>query len=424
MSTTMDTREKPVITGYDPEIRLYASRYVQGGRTTYSLDLSLAQVAGLLPAPDPANPQPGNRRIVPSHANAFGNYIREHAGWFSQSIALRSTSEFKFEPIDAVGGTEIGVVSLPFMALTEIHIIDGQHRILGIHNGLRQITSELERTRATLARLEKRKVSAEDEAEKLLSIETLKTKADELAEQRARFEKERVAVQLVVENDPAAYQQMFFDSADNQLRMKISVKVRFDTRRVVNRVLQDVIDHPLLAGRVDLESDVLTRQNENLLSAKHVAELIRIIAVGVGGRMGKRVEQAVDEDELRDKSMSFFDILAGLEPFTRVVRGQITPNDLRNSTIVASPAMLRILAGSYRELSRDWTDNKIESFYASLMPSLDKPASKDLVRRTGDLFFPGALSPNSRRQDLVAFTQIMSQWAEKWEDTQSGDGGK
>ena len=44
------------LTGYDPDIRFYATRYNQGGRTVYSVDLSLTQIAQLLPAPDPANP--------------------------------------------------------------------------------------------------------------------------------------------------------------------------------------------------------------------------------------------------------------------------------------------------------------------------------------------------------------------------------
>ena len=38
------------LTGYDPDIQFYATRYRQGGRTVYSLDLALTQIAELLPA--------------------------------------------------------------------------------------------------------------------------------------------------------------------------------------------------------------------------------------------------------------------------------------------------------------------------------------------------------------------------------------
>lgn len=412
MSTTapeLDTR--PIVTGYDPEIRFYASRYTQGGRTAYSLDLSLAQIAGLLPAPDPMDPQPGNRRIVPAHATAFGNYVREHDNWFSPGISLRATRPFQFDTMEQVGGTEIGVLSLPFMALTGIHILDGQHRILGIHTALRQITADIDKTRGLLTRLDKRPVPEAEVAEKERNLANLQARIDELVEQRRRFEAERIQVQIVIENDQTAYQQMFYDTADNQLPLKASVKVRFDARKAVNRVLQDALDHPLLSGRVDLEADQLGRQNPNLLSAKHVADIIRILTVGISGRIGKRIEANLDEAEVLNRTVSFLDLLSTLEPFDRLVGGEVTAPDLRNKAMIGSPVMLRVLAGTYRELILDgMAQDKIDGFFSDLTPHLDKPADPAWVSHTGDLFFPGALSPNSRRQDLVELTNLLVTW--------------
>jgi len=78
------------VTGYDPNVRFYATRYRQGGRRVYSLDLALTQIAGLLPAPNPANPTEGNRRVKESHARAFGEYVREQPDWVAPALVLRA----------------------------------------------------------------------------------------------------------------------------------------------------------------------------------------------------------------------------------------------------------------------------------------------------------------------------------------------
>ena len=104
------------VTGYDPDVRLYASRYRQGQRTVYALDMSLTQIASLLPKPDPSNPTEGNRRIKESHALAFGQYVRENAEWVAPALVLRAPDIFQFEVKESIGGTEFGVISFPQLA--------------------------------------------------------------------------------------------------------------------------------------------------------------------------------------------------------------------------------------------------------------------------------------------------------------------
>lgn len=421
MSTAIDTATRQEVTGYDPTVSFYASRYMQGARVVYALDLSLTQIAGLLPAPDPKSPQPGNRRITPAHALGFGNYVRGHRAWVAPGISLRSTDEFEFDVIREVEGAQFGVVTIPFLALTHIHILDGQHRILGIHVALRAITTELEKTKGQLSRLEKRRQSddqAEEEA-RLEQMVELKAKIQSLNIQRFRFEHERMSVQVYIEDEQSAYQQMFFDISDNALNITASVRARFDTRKPINRVLQDVLQHPLLEGRVDLESDRLGRQNHNLLSAKHVAEILRLQAVGIDGRMGRRVEMGIDETALLQQANQFFTLLS--DTFTdigSVASGEADPAELRTHSMVASPVMIRVLASVYRELKRRNISNlRIKRFFQALDPYLSKPATKEWVQRVGgELFFPGALSPSSRRQDLVELSQIMAGWGENQPD--------
>lgn len=414
--------ERPAVTGYDSLVRFYATRYLQGGRVVYSLDLSLAQIAGLLPAPDPASPQPGNRRIQPAHAAAFGQYIRSNKNWVAPAIVLRGTSEFSFEVLESIEGTEFGIISLPFLALTEIHILDGQHRILGMHLAIRGIATDLEKARAQLNRIERRKVPVGDDGtasaeadEKLSQIVEVKSRIEQLTAQRFRFEHERTSVQIFIEDEQLSYQQMFYDIADNALNITASVRARFDTRKAVNRVLQDVVQHSVLMDRVDLESDRLGRQNPHLLSAKHVADIIRINAVGIEGRIGRRVEADLDEAQLLERTNQFFTVLSEtLTGYKALISGDTTAPELRNRTMAGSPVMIRVLAGVFQQLKKKgMSQTRIKRFFNDLDPYLEQPASAEWVKNTGgDLFFVGALSPSSRRQDLVNLTQQMVSWAE------------
>jgi hypothetical protein len=105
-------------------------------------------------------------------------------------------------------------------------------------------------------------------------------------------------MQIFVEDVQTEFQQMFYDIANNALGITASVQARFDTRKIANRVLQDVLLHPLLMDRVDLENDRLGRTNPNLLTAKHVADLVRILAVGLEGRISRRLEAELHDNDL------------------------------------------------------------------------------------------------------------------------------
>src|SRR4051812_47188012 len=94
------------VTGYDTEDRFYGTRYSQGGRRVYNIDLSLVQIAACLPEPDPSNLTEGNRRVRESHAVAFGNYIRETEDWVSPALLLRGPDIFKFEVQQEIAGTQ------------------------------------------------------------------------------------------------------------------------------------------------------------------------------------------------------------------------------------------------------------------------------------------------------------------------------
>jgi hypothetical protein len=397
------------VTGYDTEDRFYATRYQQGGRPVFAIDLSLTQIAAYLPEPDPNNPTEGNRRVREAHAAAFGKYIRETEDWVSPALLLRGPDIFKFETREEVAGTQFGIVSLPRLARSDMRILDGQHRILGIHRAIQGIARDLEKQRDLLARAKRNHETAE--VIKLLS-EAIKA----LEYQRERLDRERISIQIMVEDDSTAYKQMFFDIADNALGITSSVRARFDNRKVVNRSLEDVMKHSLLANRVDMEQDRIGANNTNLLGAKHVADLVRSVAVGVDGRVGKRLEDELREDALVQLTNAFLDaLLEGFPDLARVADGEVTPEELRRASLLGSTSMFRVLAGVYHDLhAAQWDDEDITEFFSRLAPFMDVPVHADspwVTEVPGEVFSEGASAPKARRQDVRALNDTIVGWA-------------
>lgn len=399
-----------IVTGYDPDVRFFATRYRQGTRTVFSLDLSLTQIAGLLPTPNPANPTEGNRRIKEGHARGFGDYVRSQAEWVAPALVLRAPDIFGFDVRESIGGTEFGVISFPRLASTDLRILDGQHRILGIHMAIQGIADDIEKARSSLA------AARRTDAEPAL-LTQFQEQIERLSEQRERFDRERTSLQIFIEDDQAAYKQMFFDIADNALGITSSVRARFDSRKVVNRSLEDVMRHALLRGRVDPEQDRVGRNNPNLMGAKHVAELIRTIAVGIDGRIGRRLEDELREDALVQKTNNFLDtLLASFAPLASVADDELAPEELRKTSLLGSTVVLRVLAGTYTELvdRQKLDDDDIIDFFRKLAPHMEGPVASDSIwlrHVTDEVFSEGALAPRSRRQDLKALRDALVSWA-------------
>lgn len=397
------------VTGYDTEDRFYATKYVQGGRKVYNVDLSPLQVAAYLPEPDPANPTEGNRRVRESHAVAFGNYVRGNEDWVSPSLLLRGPDIFKFEKKEEIAGTQFGILSIPRLARSDLRILDGQHRILGIHRAIQGISRELEKERDLLARAKR---TGENDA----VIKELATKIKELEFQRTRLDRERISLQIIVEDDSVAYKQMFFDIADNALGITSSVRARFDSRKVVNRALEDVMKHSLLQGRVDLEQDRITANNPNLVGAKHVADIVRAVAVGVDGRVGRRLEDELREDALVEDANAFLDVaIDGFNDLARVADATVTPDELRKSSLLGSTTTLRVLAGVYHDLrAASWEDEDIADFFTKLSPYMDAPVRSEspwVQHVPNEIFSDGASAPKARRQDLRLLNDTIVGWA-------------
>lgn len=400
----------PAITGYDTNLRFYSSKYKQGGRTVFGLDLAPTEIAALISEPDPLTPSPGNRTIRPPHAVGFARYIREHSQWIAPAIILRAPAIFEFETIAEMDGAEFGYVSFPRLALLDLHILDGQHRILGIHLALKGIASDLDKARSDLASAQRVDPDSNAVAEATARIFELKL-------QRKRLADERITVQIFVEQDITAYRQMFFDIAENALGITASVKTRFDNRKVANRAFELTLDHPLLTGRVDPEGDRVGRGSPYLMGAKHLVEVIRVLQVGLNGRISRRNEDEFKEREMADRTKNFLTIMQKSFPqLDAVMLGQLSTASLRKTSVLGSVLMMRAIAGVYYELrhKKAFNDDMIRDFFAALAPHMGAPVYDQSIWMEQvplGIFKEGALAPQGRRQEIEALRDTIVGWA-------------
>jgi hypothetical protein len=398
------------MTGYDNEDRYFATRYKQGKRTVNAIDLSLSGVVNSVAKPDPKRPTEGNRQISESHARDFAKYVRENEDWVCPPLLLRSSNVFTFEQLEKIPeikGIEFGILSLPRRARNDLKILDGQHRILGLHFASEDIASELEKRRGLLA------AARRQENAELIHVHEAEIK--KLETQRSRMDRERIGMEIYIEDDPEEYKQMFVDIADNALGIKSAIRARFDHRKVVNRALDTVLKHALLDGRVDLQQDRVVGTNSNFLGAKHVADVIRTVAVGVSGRIGRRQESDLRDDELAERANDFFDVLTASFPVLNdLIEEKITPEQLRNTSLLGSATMLRVLAGVYHKLAQQKSDDEVIGFFSKLARYMKVPVpdKSPWLEVKGDVFSVGAKAPKARYQDMEELTNTIVKWSQ------------
>lgn len=407
MTITTDEIDSIEISGYETADKFLATRYRQGGRNVFDIDLSLTQVASYVPKPDPEKPTEGNRKIRVAHADTFAEYVMWNDGWVAPALLLRAPQGvLEFEVIKEIGGIQWGVLSIPKLARTELNIVDGQHRILGIHLAAEKVARLLDEARAHLAR------SKETGDQNLIRGAEVKIK--NLQRIRQRLSDERISLQILIIDDPTAYRQVFVDIADNALGITNAIKVRFDTRKVVNRSLPDVFDHYLLRGHVDMEQDRIVGSNPNLVSAKHVSEIVRTLEVGLNGRISKKLESELQEQELVRHSHEFFDSLVGGFPeIAAVAQGSLKVPELRESSMLGSTVMLRVLAGVYHDLTKlhGKSPSEVTDFFNSLSTHMQAPVSEDSPWVDTGVVMAGSSAPTARRQDLMTLQEKIVEWS-------------
>ena len=391
----------------------------QGGRTVYTLRVPLTDLSTILPVPDPSNVDKDNRRVDRLHAKQFGEYLDKKQDWVAPALLARDSGGCLFEKVDDEGS--IGYLTVPWAmgGISSLRTIDGQHRVLGVSLEKQRITDAI----AAVDRDMARKLTAERTTK-------LQAERDKLIAQMNRLRGEFVGLDIYVEKDPIKAQQMFVDVADNAKGISSAVRARFDSSKVANRTLSAIIDHPLLKGRVDAEQDRMTLKNPNLMGAKHVADITRAVIAGAGGRISKKAEATITDDEVIEQVKDFLNVIstafAGLAAVTeddvdadRKPGEPTMAQELRRTSLLGSVGMLRVLGGVFRELRAGENPAELDDiteFFKNLDPHMAAPVTENSIWRTSEAnvdFEPNASAPIMRTQNIVHLVGVISRWYKK-----------
>lgn len=396
-----------------------AIKTLQGGRAVYATRVPLLDLPTILPVPDPNNVDKDNRKVDRLHAKHFGEYLETKTDWVAPALLARDGGGCTFEKVDEHGA--VGYLTVPWAigGISSLRTIDGQHRVLGVAIEKQRITDAIGGVDREMAR----KVSPDKAAK-------LQAEREKLIGQMNRLKAEYVGLDIYVEPDPIKAQQMFVDVADNAKGISSAVRARFDSYKVANRTLSDIIDHPLLKGRVDAEQDRMTLKNPNLMGAKHVADITRAVIAGAGGRISKKAEQTLTDGEVIEQVKDFLDVISNAftdlaavtedDPEAERKPDELTvAQKLRRNSLLGSVGMLRVLGGVFRNLRAG--DNPAEldditDFFKRLDPHMAAPVAETSIWRTteanGD-FEPNAAAPIMRTQNIVHLVGVITGWYKK-----------
>lgn len=415
------TVEQFALSGYDDRKELLAQRYNRAGKSLFVIALPLHLIPTHMPIPDPAKPFEGNRTVNVKHASEFGDYWRKNVKWATPPLLLDTTFPLAkgFEPKAAVAGVEFGVVKLPHNSAAELQILDGQHRILGWTIVANRIAQEVKVARESLLRAR--------EQEDPLSIQVAEGKVAELNELQDRLRREYVTIEILEGVTLDDHKQYFNDIAVNAKGISRSLTTSFDRRSLVNRVAVELAgQHSLLTNLVDFETDRVAGRNENFISGRNLADIIRAVTVGVGGQLTRRKEDALKEASVQQIVEQCLDAFVESFPdLEKLSSGNLHPVDLREKSLLGSATVLRALAGAYSALAVDKRDEenpyvshageaKARALFAALADHMGLPI-EDGWFDTGYFPEPTSKAPSSRAQDLKGLTALLAKWGETGE---------
>jgi hypothetical protein len=386
-----------------------AMRSVQGGRDVYSIRVPLHDLIDVMPIPDPEYVDEDNRRVNVRHAKEFGLYLK-NPQWVAPALLTRDAGACTYNPLDGSDGM-VGYLTIPWTnsGTSLILTIDGQHRILGIYLEIKRIAAEI----LTIDRALAKKGLKEDRVAKLT------TEKEQLQAELERLRTESIGVDIYHEPDGVAARQMFVDVADNARGISAAVRSRFDSSKVANRTLDQVVKHALFRGRVDMEQDRMTRTNINLIGAKHVADITRAVMFGISGRTSKAKESTFEDHEVVNRVLDFLDCVTEAFPdLAAVADGTLTPQELRDKSLLGSVGILRVLAAVYRILTEKGADTQaVTDFFRSLDSHMAAPVAETSVWRqdpkTSGSFEVGANAPVMRQQNLTYIVDAITGWYTK-----------
>lgn len=415
----IEVQDLPPGLGGARPVELAATRYRQGGRVQYHITIPVAELIRLVQRPDPSRPLQGNRKVDPRRAKKFAEYLLKNHDWVSPAVIVRvPLHEVAFEAkVELPDGTAWGVLRIPLDVVSEIVLLDGQHRSLGVFNALELINDRITRLRETIVKMKEQGVSQEGIAE-----EERRLAAD--LQIRKRLGEEHISIDVAEVGEWHA-KQMFGDINNNAKGVNPDYTTLLDQRDVVNRIAVQLIEsHVLLQDRVETgQTTRMSPGNENFLGAKGVADIVRSVLVGTG-RVGVRVEDEISKNMAAStrRVEQFLDVLvAAFDDLRDIADNRLSPRELRERSMLGSVTMLRVLAATYHDLTKSdpssgkiaWSRAEVEDFFRKLAPHLRRipVTAKDKFWLDTKAFVAGGTAPMARQGSIKSLISTMEEWA-------------
>lgn len=407
----------PHLSGYSDTRQVLATRFVRStGREVFVLALPLSLVPSALPKPDPDEPFEGNRTVSPPHARKFADYWMENEKWTCPPIMLDTTRRLTFHSKFESNGVDLGILELPLNPIGgSLNILDGQHRTLGWNYAAADIAENLDRAHNRLLQSER--------LQNEIGVKEASVEFQRWQDLADRMKREFVTIELVTGISLEDHKQAFADITNNARGISKSKTVEFDSTSVINRVTREIADtHVLLAERVDFELDrVAGARNENFVSARNVSDIVRTVALGIKGRMTKPRERIYRDPLIYGLADAYFDVLVEAFPVLDAVANEdLAPMDLRRDSLLASPTILRVLAGVFHNIAVEMEGDvpslspsgkeRAIKFFELLAPFMSAPVKEGDVWVETGFFEAGAMAPSSRSQDLAGLTDVITGW--------------
>lgn len=366
-----------------------AQRFRRAG----TIAVPVADLAEILPIPDPDEPFEGNRRVNVAHADGFGQYWVRSSTWVVPPILVDTDHDLGrwFTPSAELGvlpeGFSVGTLALPRPSRSGLQILDGQHRVLGWMRLGVELTEALSAT---------------------------PERAEFAARALERMGQDRVTIEIVEALELDAHKQYFFDIAANALGISVSLASSFDRSDPIRLAAQALADeHPLLEGRVEIEKDRTLAGSTSLISLKNVVDVVDAAVGGTRGAPTGEARRALDLSRVTDVAGAALDAL--LDEFSGlgdIVEGEVTPAELRADSLLGSVTVWRALVTAFHEIAvRDGVvdpegDRRARAAFRSLSPQMGFPIA-DCWWTSGAFADQTSRSPGARRQDVEALVAVV-----------------
>lgn len=333
-------------TGFGP-IKVVATRYRQGGRQHYIVVTSLDQLLAIVPERvDPHLIKDANRRLHEPHAKGFGDYVWDTEGWISGPVTVGvKPDRLEFEPFEE--GVNAGTLSFPLELINspQIRLVDGQHRRYGFRYFIDRETANIDKLRSRVK-------GAKDGGQEPAVVANLERQLRDKQNRLNKLMRESISVDVVEEDNLTDLQQIFADLAKNRPADPITVS-RFDARNPFNMAAFELMEHPLLAGKIETERSRLNSSSPYMATLNQFANnVLKILEVGINGRVSKKVVAGRKAKDIASRGQQFLDDMVRARPeLAQLAGGQTTVADLRSAgNLLVGPTMMRVLAGAWWEV--------------------------------------------------------------------------